>query len=187
MKKNTALIVMDVQKGFDNQEVWGGNRNNPGAEKIIRKILDKWREKEMPIFHIIHDSILKDSILKISRQEGEVKDEINILDGENIVYKKVNSAFIGTNLDLVLRRSGINSIVIVGLTTNHCVSTTARMGGNLGYEVFVVDDATATFDRKDYEGNIYSSEIIHKVSLANIHDEFCTVLSSTSLLKMTEE
>nr|ELA7361847.1 isochorismatase family protein [Elizabethkingia anophelis] len=101
---------------------------------------------------------------------------------EPIITKNVNSAFIGTDLKERLDREGINILVITGITTNHCVSTTTRMAGNYGYETYVISDATAAFDRTGINGEKYDSEIIHLTALANLNDEFATVWSSEKLL-----
>jgi nicotinamidase-related amidase len=101
--------------------------------------------------------------------------------GEQIFEKSVNSAFIGTNLESYLRENGINNIVIAGLTTDHCVSTTTRMAGNLGFKVLLVSDATATFDRQGPDGKEYKAEDIFAVHIASLHGEFCNVVSTVSL------
>jgi nicotinamidase-related amidase len=104
------------------------------------------------------------------------------MDGEPVYQKIVNSAFIGTTLEEDLKKSGIRELIIVGLTTNHCISTTARMAGNLGFETFVVSDATATFDRIGPDGTHYSAEQIHEISLASLHNEFATVVDTDSVI-----
>jgi nicotinamidase-related amidase len=95
----------------------------------------------------------------------------------------VNSAFIGTDLEQRLREHKIDSVVITGITTNHCVSTTARMAGNLGFNTYVVSDATATFDIKGPDGRHYTADEMHAMGLAEINDEFATVLDTETLLK----
>lgn len=181
--KNTALILVDIQNGFDDLAYWGGNRNNPQAEKNASELLSTWRSKKLPLFHIRHDSTVSGSKLVPGQRGNDIKDVVKPLSHESVIGKNVNSAFIGTDLKERLDREGIRSVVIVGLTTDHCISTTARMAGNYGYETFVVDDATATFDRKGRDGKVYAADVIHHTALASLHDEFATVLSTSELLK----
>src|SRR6185436_14024887 len=97
---------------------------------------------------------------------------------ETIIKKNVNSAFIGTNLKEQLDNASISKLVIVGLTTDHCVSTSTRMAGNLGYDTFLVSDATATFNKKGLEGQNYPAELIHETALASLNEEFATVVTT---------
>jgi nicotinamidase-related amidase len=179
---NSALIMIDWQKAFDEPGAWGTARNNPDAEANAMSLLGHWREKNWPIVHVVHDSLDPDSLLVRSKASGEIKDGLEPREGEPLIPKRVNSSFIGTDLDGTLRRAGASAVTICGLTTNHCVSTTARMAGNIGYEVIVVGDATAAFDRVGVDGTIYPAQLVHDVSLANIHGEFCTVRSTDAVL-----
>ncbi|WP_282630273.1 cysteine hydrolase family protein [Empedobacter sedimenti] len=180
--KNAALVLIDVQKGFLDEDYWGGNRNNKNAEEICGKILNKWREINLPIYHIRHSSDNPNSKLHQSNIGYEFNDYVIPLDDEIIFTKNVNSAFIGTDLKKVLDENKIETLVIVGITTNHCVSTTTRMAGNFGYETYLVSDATATFDRIGINGEKYDSELIHLTALANLNNEFATVCTSSKLL-----
>ncbi len=183
MKNNTALLIIDFQKGFDIEDHWGGNRNNKGAEAKIVSILEKWRSLGLPVFHIMHSSKDPKSKLHASHPGFEMKDEITPLDGEPVLAKQVNSAFIGTDLKEQLDRQGIEQLVIVGLTTNHCVSTTTRMAGNFGYEVQLISDATATFDRIGINGEKFDAETIHQTALASLNEEFAEVIDTYELLR----
>src|SRR4051812_33129605 len=162
-----ALLLIDVQRGLDDAARWGTERNNPGAEANIARLLAAWRGAGLPVFHAVHDSIDPDSPLRPASPGNAVKPEAAPLPGEPVVRKDVNSAFIGTNLDLLLRRAGIGSLLVAGLTTDHCVSTTIRMAANLGYAVAVAADACATFDRPGPDGARYPAALVHEIALAS--------------------
>jgi nicotinamidase-related amidase len=104
------------------------------------------------------------------------------MNGEKEFVKNVNSGFIGTTLEAYLRKSGITSLVIAGLTTNHCVSTTVRMAGNFGFDVELVSDACATFPRVSPDGEMLDADLIHTAALASLHGEFCTVKTCSQIL-----
>jgi nicotinamidase-related amidase len=182
--QNRALIIIDFQKGFDIEDHWGGNRNNKDAESKIVQILDKWRRLELPIFHVMHSSLENDSKLHPSHSGFEMKDEIIPRRNEPVIAKHVNSAFIGTDLQARLERQNITNLVIVGLTTNHCVSTSTRMAGNFGYDVLLISDATATFDRIGINGQHFDSETIHQTALASLNNEFANVIDTETLIKI---
>jgi nicotinamidase-related amidase len=173
-----ALLLIDIQKGFDNVAYWGGQRNNPNAENNAGELLKLWRENNLPVFHIKHCSSNPVSLLNETNEGNEFKDVVTPIDGEQIIKKNVNSAFIGTNLKEQLDNAEIRKLVIVGLTTDHCVSTTARMAGNFGYETFLVSDATATFNKKGIDGQNYPAELIHETALASLNEEFATIVTT---------
>ena len=175
---NAALILIDIQKGFLDTAYWGGDRNNPNAEQKAAELLEIWRNKELPLFHIQHCSSNPDSILNEVSSGNEFQDVVKPIAGEIIIKKNVNSAFIGTNLKELLDNAKIKNLVIVGLTTDHCVSTTTRMAGNFGYTVYLVSDATATFNKKGINGENFSAEIIHQTALASLNEEFAEVVTS---------
>ncbi len=182
--QNSALLLIDLQQGFADEAHWGGNRNNPDAEQVCLTLLTHWRAHNLPIFHIRHNSTEPKSPLNPKHAGFAFMPATAPIAGECIIDKTVNSAFIGTDLQNKLNDAGIDTLVLVGLTTNHCVSTTARMAGNLGFHTFVVHDATATFDRVGFDGQIYDSELIHRTALANLHGEFATVVSGNEILAM---
>jgi nicotinamidase-related amidase len=175
---NPALILIDIQKGFDDITYWGGDRNNVTAEQKAGELLGIWRAKNLPIFHVQHCSSNPNSILNETSPGNEFQDVVKPLEGETVIKKNVNSAFIGTNLKELLDTAKIKNLVIVGLTTDHCVSTTTRMAGNFGYSVYLVSDATATFNKKGINGEDFSAEIIHQTALASLNEEFAQVVTS---------
>jgi len=179
--KNTALLVIDVQKGLDDP-CWG-ERNNPEAECNIALLLSAWRTHGLPVIHIQHCSVSPGSPLRPELPGNAFKDEAQPLPGEKHFTKSVNSAFIGTGLESYLKEKDISSLVIVGLTTDHCVSSSTRMAANLGFDVTLVEDATAAFERRGHDGTLYSADDMHQINLASLNGEFCIVQSTGDLLK----
>jgi nicotinamidase-related amidase len=184
LPQSTALIVVDVQQAFVDPR-WG-QRNNPDAESNIARLLETWRNRERPIRHVVHDSVEPNSLLRPGLPGNSIQPAAAPKTGEPIYRKNVNSAFIGTNLERDLRQDGINTLVIVGLTTNHCISTTVRMAGNLGFETYVVSDATATFDRPALDGTVRSADAVHAAALSDLHQEFATVVDTAQILNFAD-
>ncbi len=178
----TSLILVDIQKGFDNVDYWGGQRNNPETEKNAGQLLYLWREYKLPVFHIQHCSSNPASILAPGNPGNEFKEIVKPLNGEPVIQKNVNSAFIGTDLKAMLDSKQINAIVIIGFTTDHCISTTARMAANFGYKTFVVYDATAAFAKKGINNEQYNAETIHLTALAHLKDEFATIIKTSQIV-----
>lgn len=175
-----ALLVIDMQQGFDSP-AWGA-RNNPGAEANAALLLRDWRLRGAPVAHIHHDSPAPDGRLRRGEPGHEAKPETRPAAGELVFRKAVNSAFIGTGLEASLRARGVDAVALVGLTTNHCVSTSARMAANLGFQTFVVADATAAFAARHLDGRPRSAEEVHDAALSDLSDEFAVITDTRALL-----
>jgi nicotinamidase-related amidase len=182
IEKTTALIIVDVQRAFDEWEARGQRRNNPHAVARIAELLAAFREHGAPIFHIRHEGTKPTSSFLPSGTGYAVKDEAREVDGEPVIVKRVNSAFIGTDLEKRLRDAAIHTLVICGATTNHCVETTTRMAGNLGFDTRLVRDATWTFDRVGPDGDRHAAEDIHAMTLANLNGEFARIVTASEAI-----
>ena len=179
-----VLLLLDVQQGFD-APTWG-RRNNPEMEDHLAELLDAWRSTHRPVIHLKHMSTDPNSPLRPDQPGNEFKLETAPAPGERVIEKRVHSGFIGTTLEAELRATGYDTLVIVGLTTNHCVSTTARMAANLRFDTWVVSDATATFDRLGPDGIRYPAELVHAMALSDLHGEFATIVDTESVLSFVE-
>ena len=120
------------------------------------------------------------------RHEFESHDHAfkDVVSGEPdlLVSKQVNSALYGSpDLDAWLRESGIGSIALCGITTDHCVETTARMGANLGYDVLFVLDATHTFDRTGPDGTVMTADELARATATSLHEEFAAIVRTEQL------
>lgn len=175
-----TLIVIDVQRAFDDPS-WG-RRNNPAAESRIADALRAWRDAALDIVHVRHASAAPDGLFAPGTAAFEFKPEAAPLEGEPVVTKSVNSAFIGTELEARLHGAGTERVALVGLTTDHCCSTTARMAANLGFETWVLADAMATFERRAQDGELIAAELMHRTALASLSGEFAEVLDTEAAL-----
>jgi nicotinamidase-related amidase len=183
--KDSALLLIDVQVGVDVLSHWGGptgRRNNPDAESKMLQLLAAWRKADLQVAFTRHDSREAASPLKFSLPTGAQKPGFEPSAGEIVVEKDVNSGFIGTSLEVQLRRAGISRLVIVGFFTNFCVETTTRMAGNLGFDTYLVDDCCSTSNRVGPDGIDRDPELVHAMTVANLHGEFCTAVSCVDAL-----
>jgi nicotinamidase-related amidase len=180
----SALLIIDVQKAIDDP-AWAafGPRNNPDAEQTIARLLRFWRGNSLPVWHIRHDSTWPGSAYRPGQPGNDFKPEAEPLPGEPVIAKNTPCAFAGTDLEHRLRAAGIASLVVAGVITNNSVEATVRMAGCLGFDVYLVEDACFTFARKDWNGRRWRAEDVHALSLANLHGEYCTVISAGEALE----
>ena len=184
---DTALLLIDLQQGVNDLAHWGGptgRRNNPDAEARMARLLDAWRTRRLPVIFTQHDSRQAVSPLKLSLTGGAFIERLAPLPRELVITKDVNSAFVGTSLELELRRRGVQRLVVAGFFTNFCVETTVRMAGNMAYDTYLVHDACATTNRIDVDGVDHDPELVHRLSVASMHGEFCTALTCDETLQL---
>lgn len=182
-----CLLLIDVQTGVNVFQHWGGEtgrRNNPDAEDKMRALLNRFRETGKQVAFTRHNSREAASPLKLSLDTGAQIDGLEIDDSDIVVIKDVNSGFLGTSLELQLRRAGIQRLVVVGFFTNFCVETTVRMAGNMGFDTYLVEDACATTNRVGPDGVDHEPEVVHQMAVATMHGEFCTAISSVDALAL---
>lgn len=199
----TALLIIDSQVGFDDPTHWGTQSSNPAYKPNVTSLLSSFRsartqnqtqkqnQNTIHILHVAHSSPHPSSPLHPSHPSGghAFHPFTTPLPDEPVLFKSVNSAFIGTSLETELRSLGIKQLVIAGLTTDHCVSTSVRMAANLGVvgahgygggegesesegqgRIVLVEDATATYGKGGYDG-----VTVHAVAVESLRGEFCEV------------
>ena len=185
----TALLLIDVQKGVDDTKYYGGptgRTNNPESKSNIISILNKWRKLGGKVAFTRHDSIEDGSPLKLSLESGQQLDGMEIHEGDIAVSKSVNSGFIGTSLELDLRRAGIRRLFVVGYFTNYCIETTVRTAGNMGFDTYLVHDACGTMNNIGHDGTDYDPDLVHNMAIASMHGEFCTAITTTDALALMD-
>jgi nicotinamidase-related amidase len=171
-----TLLVIDVQCAFDDPG-WEP-RNNPDAETRVGELLAAWREAGAPIVHVRHESDSPEGRFRRGISAFEFKPEAEPLPGEPVVDKRTNNAFVNTGLEERLRADGTEQVVVAGLTTDHCCSTTARMASDLGFETWFVADATATHAREGFD-----AETIHLTALASLDGEFAEIVTTADAIE----
>ncbi len=172
-----TLIVIDVQRALDDPS--HGERSNPSAERNIARAIQAWREGGAPVIHVRHES---EGLFAPGSVTAEVKPEALPREGEPVLTKSAYSAFVGTDLEERLRAEGVETVAIVGLTTDHCVSATVRMASDLGFETWVLADATAAHERRTFDGERIAAETMHRTALASLHGEFAEVVETDEAL-----
>jgi nicotinamidase-related amidase len=181
-----ALLILDVQKGFD--DPYWGNRNNHEAEGNMARLLTEWRNRKGHVLYTKHLSLDPASPLHHRNKLGtEFKEIIQPKDGEIIFTKNVNSGFIGTELESYLKQNQVKSLIITGLSTQHCVSTTTRMSGNLGFTTFLVSDAIAAFEITDHKGVRHTADSIQEHELAMLQKEFASIITTNEIINQLNQ
>lgn len=183
IQDNAALIVIDVQEGFED-EALVGTRNNPHSDRNIEAIIKKWENSKRPVVVVQHNSVSETSVLHPSKPGNALKPYVKRVIPDLSISKSVNSAFYGTpDLHQWLKTSDIHQLVIVGIQTNMCCETTARMAGNLGYEVIFVPDAMHTFDATGPDGIVISADELTRATVASLYDgEFAKIATTSELV-----
>ncbi len=178
--RGAALIVINAQKGL--LAPLKADSNIENAEHKIARIMTSWRELGDPIIHVKHVSPNPSSPFFRDAPGSQFTEDLAPNRNELVFEKSKSSAFSDTNLMMELNNLAIETLVIVGFTANECIDATARDAAECGFSTYVVSDATASFDVVGPDGILYRAERIHKLTLANIHALWATVISSNELL-----
>jgi nicotinamidase-related amidase len=181
-ERPAVLLPIDMQRAFDLPS-WP-RRWNAALDRNGQALLALWRKAGWPIIHVRHDSVEPNSTLRPGEPGHDFREGFAPQGEEPLVTKSVNAAFIGTDLDLRLRRLGIDTVVAFGVSTDMCVSTTTRVGANLGFRMVVVGDACDCFDLPDGHGGTIPAETIHAAHLATLNFEFAKVMTTAEVAAM---
>jgi nicotinamidase-related amidase len=169
-----------MQQAFD-AEPWP-KRWNDKLDENGHALLAAWRAAGRPVIHVCHDSVEPNSTLRPDRPGNALRPGFEPRADEPLVRKSVNAAFIGTDLDLRLRRLGADMVVLFGISTDMCVSTSVRVGANMGYRVLLVEDACDCFDLPDGASGTIAARDVHRIHVATLRQEFATVLTTADVL-----
>jgi nicotinamidase-related amidase len=177
----TALLVIDLQRGYDSEEHYG-LRNNPGCEMNVGMLLEAWRSQGWPVVTVQYDDPDEYSLLRPGTSGNALK-PVAAGEADLSVRKSVQSAFFGRpDLHAWLQENGIKSVAVCGVRTNTSCEITARMAADLGYEVLFVMDATYTFDLKGPDGVVLRGRELAKTTGMNLEFAGCRVMYTSELV-----
>ena len=180
--ERAVLLPIDMQQGFDGP-TWP-RRWNDQVDANGLALLEAWRDADRPIIHVRHDSAEPGSSLAPGTPGNALRPGFEPLEGEPLVTKSVNSAFIGTDLDLRLKRLGAKHVVAFGISTDMCVSTTVRTGSNMGWDMILVPDASDCFDLPDGQGGTIAAEDVQRAHVATLAFEFARIMNTAELTRL---
>lgn len=177
----TALLVVDMQRTFEDEELWGP-RNNPGSEMNIGALLEAWRGQSWPVIYTKTDIDDPESPLHPGTWGNALAPVISE-DPDLLVIKSSQSAFYG-NPDLHgwLHGNGITSLAICGAPIHLSLAATARTAKDLGYEVLYVADASHTFDLVAADENVISAAQVALTFALSLQAAGCSVLRTSELV-----
>lgn len=181
--RRAVLLPIDMQQAFDGPP-WPPRWNKGGMDANGLALLRAWRAAGLPIMHVRHDSTQPASTLQTGTTGHAFRPGFEPAGGEALIAKSVNAAFIGTDLDERLKRLGAATVVAFGFSSDMCVSTTVRVGANLGYRMVVASDACDCFDLPDGAGGTIPARTVHAAHMATLAYEFAAVLATAEIEAM---
>lgn len=179
----TGLLLIDIQNDYFK----GGKLELYHAEQAVKnakKILDLFREKNLPIIHIQHINLKKEATFFIKETEGvKIHDDVCPLPDETIIIKHAPNSFYNTDLQTVLVDKKIEQLVVCGMMSHMCIDTTVRCAKDFDYHVTLIEDACTTKDLVK-ENEILKASLVHKVFMASLDKVFAKVCTTEQLIKI---
>lgn len=199
--RTTAVIVVDMQNDFIAS---GAPLETPMGRELLptlSRLLDHARDSGMSVIYTTHahrksgcDMGMFAEIYPPIADRAGLIDETSGIEiypavapqGDEVVIKKHRySAFFGTDLDIILRSSGIKTVVVTGVTTENCCQSTARDAMFLGYHVAFISDATGTYDYPDAGFGPIPAQDVHRVTLGILAVSTAHVMTTDELIQKT--
>jgi nicotinamidase-related amidase len=161
-KKKTCLVVIDLQKGI------AAMQTQPHAAKTVisntAKLARAFRENKMPVF-LVHVTASPGTALQTNADEtwsrgempkdwADIVPELGLEPTDIVITKRQWGAFYGTDLDLRLRRGGLDTIVLTGIATTYGVESTARFAYEYGYQQIFAEDAMSDRSAEAHKNSI---------------------------------
>lgn len=176
----SALIVLDVQKAIDDPR-WN-SKNNPGYADVIAKLLSEFRARNLPVIHVRHEEANPASSFYVNGPGQPFKDEARPVDGETVIAKQQNCAFVGTSLEKHLHDQSIKRLIFTGVVIHNSMDITIRMAHCLGFENWLVLDATTAIDVTNANGKTFPAQDVFDLYAAVLASEYCHLTNSTDII-----
>jgi nicotinamidase-related amidase len=170
--RDAALVMIDLQN-----EYLAGPIALPDATSAIAnaaRLLARARAAGTPIIHIAHKG-RAGGLFDRTAERGAIVSALAPLPGEPVIEKGLPNAFAGTDLQAQLTAIGRKDLVLAGLMTHMCISSTARAGLDLGFRITIDADSCATRDLPDGRGGAIAAATVHDVALAELSDRFAII------------
>jgi nicotinamidase-related amidase len=170
--RDACLVLIDLQ-----YEYLTGPIALPGAKAAIAntaKLLARARAAGTSIFHIAHRG-RAGGLFDRAAERGAIVAELAPIANEPVIEKGLPNAFAGTDLQARLAATERKDVILAGLMTHMCISSTARAGLDLGYRITVDANSCATRDLPDGHGGSIAAATIHEVALAELSDRFAII------------
>ena len=180
----TALLVIDVQMALAYEDASGTERSCPEAEDNIALLLEKFRSRGDTVVHVHHHGTDRDDPFHPDAAGSNAQPVAAPASGEPVVIKTGSSGFVGTSLQDILCKAGIERVVTCGATAKHCVESTTRSAADLGYKPIYAADAVWTYGITGPDGVVHSADQIHSVSMATLEGEIASVNKTAEILLM---
>ncbi|SDS17272.1 isochorismatase family protein [Agrococcus carbonis] len=178
----TALVVIDVQESFRQQPQWA-SISNPAIADDVARLVEGARAAGDDVIWVLHAEPGSGGVFDPASGHVRMLEGLEPQAGEPVLTKHAHNAFTTTDLQQRLTRAGTRRLRLAGIRTEQCVETTARLASDLGYEVEVVLDATATHPLAlhDGSGELSADEVIARTAAA-LSGRFATITSIAEVL-----
>jgi nicotinamidase-related amidase len=175
--RDACLVLIDLQ----NEYLAGPLALHQADRAVVNaaKLLQLARKNGAPVIHVAHKG-RQGGMFDRSAERGAIVAPLTPLPTESVVEKEMPNAFAGTDLQARLAATGRKTIVIGGMMTHMCVSSTARAALDLGFKIAIDADSCATRDLPDGKGGTIAAATVHDVALAELSDRFAIVAHGSS-------
>lgn len=178
--ENSALLVIDVQESFRADEARWASRSNPRFEQNLARLIGAYREAGLPVIWVVHED--GDEHFRPGSPYVRLQPFLTRREGEPLLRKSTRNAFTSTDLAERLEGLGVRRIAITGIQTEQCCETTARVAGDLGYDVDFVTEATLTFPITDpATGDVQPADAITRATEFSLRGRFARIATANGL------